>query len=112
MTQLFSNNATSVLTADINSAATIITLPLGDGALFNSPVDPDFELVTIHNSSYSYWEVVKVVSRSGDSLTISRGYEGVQQEWLAGSYVSANITAQTLTDIMASIDALNTAVGI
>lgn len=71
MSQLFTNNAKTRLTADLGTTATSFNVTSGDGALFPSVAlnTPDYFLVTFENSSGDK-EIVKIVERSGDSFTI------------------------------------------
>lgn len=69
MAQLFSNNASTTLSAGISNAVT--TIAVVDGSLFQSPTGGDFELLTITDGTN--WEVVKVTARATNTLTVVRG---------------------------------------
>lgn len=108
MTQVFSNNVGSSITASITLSDTLINLQIGDGALFNPLANlGDYQLATLHDSDYANWEVVSVVGVSGDVLTVARGTEGIQREWLVDTYITANVTAKTLADIVSASEANN-----
>lgn len=94
MAQLFSNNAASTLAAGISDVATTITLATGTGALFQSPTTPDYELATI--SDGTNWEVVKITARTGDTLTVTRAFEGTARAWTTGGTIEGRVTKATL----------------
>ena len=102
MAQLFSNNATSTLASGITDVATTITLATGEGTLFQSPASPDYELATITDGTN--WEVVKITSRSTDTLTVARGFEGTARSWSAATVIEGRITKSTLETFAQSGD--------
>ncbi|MDQ1817302.1 tail fiber protein [Massilia sp. CCM 9210] len=97
MTQLFTNNAESVLAAGITAAATTITLKAGEGALFPNPLNGDFFLITLFQRVGAIemnWEIVKCTARAGDVLTVERLVEGsTPRAFNAGDPVSLRLTA-------------------
>jgi len=105
MTQLFSNTAATILEVAIDNSNTSLEVSAGTGSIFTSPGFGEYELITLHDVSYSSWEVVSLEVRSGDILTVSRGIEGIQQSWPIGTYVSANVTAKTLRDLTENLEA-------
>lgn len=104
MTRLYANNAASTLSAGISASDTSLTV--ANGALFPSPIAPDFFTVTLTQSgSESSWEEVKVTSRSGNVLNIARAQEGTTAAiWAGGSKVEIRFTS------LAAADAANTGV--
>lgn len=93
--QLFTNNAVSLLATAISSSATSLTVMSGYGSLFPQPVDAgDFFLVTLENQTGTAREIIRVTGRSGDTFTgIVRAQEGTTaQAW------SASIGSDTLVD--------------
>lgn len=98
MTQLFSNNAKSTLASSITDIQTTLSLAAGTGTLFRSPTGSDYELVTITDGIN--WEVVKVTSRTTDTLTVTRGFEGAAQAWNAGTRIEGRITKATLERVI------------
>lgn len=62
------------LAKPINPTETLIQLPVGDGARFDLREDDHFYL-TLRNGGVK--EVVKVVARNGDTLTVERGQENL-----------------------------------
>lgn len=106
MSQVFSNNATTTLAVALGMSDTLVTVATGDGAKFQAPTGGDYELITFHDKNYTKWEVVKCTARTGDVLTVTRGEEGTQQTWNLGEFVSANITAGTLSSILSRLAAL------
>lgn len=96
MTQKFLNNTKVILDAAVDSTATQLDLVTGQGSLIPAINTGEHYLATLHLVDYSVWEVVKVTAKSGDSLTVVRGYEGSAVAWEAGTYLSFNITADTM----------------
>jgi len=98
MTQLFANNATSVLVTGISASDPALTVLTGAGALFPSPSGGDYALLTLTQAgSETSWEIVKLTARSGDVLTITRAQEGTTAAtWAAGSKVELRLTAGAL----------------
>ncbi|ATQ79234.1 hypothetical protein CR152_32175 (plasmid) [Massilia violaceinigra] len=97
MTQLFTNNAESVLAAGITAAATSITVKGGEGALFPNPLKGDYFLITLFQRLGAIemnWEIVKCTARAGDVLTVERQVEGsTPRAFNAGDPVSLRLTA-------------------
>lgn len=94
---LFSNNATSALSAAITStSATSLLVTGGQGALFPVLSGGDYFYATIVDTSNNY-EIVKVTARSTDTFTIVRAQEGTTARTFAtGSKVELRPTAAGL----------------
>ena len=99
-TQLFTNNYISALVNDIDDTQT--TIEVHNGSLLHSPTGGDFELLSLVRGKSNIFEVVKITARSGNVLTVVRGFEGTAQSWYAGQAVSCSITASTLNWIIAN----------
>lgn len=102
MARLFTNNASAALAAQLNAGATSLTVDTGLGALFPSPVSPDYAVLTLTQAgtSETSWEEVKLTARSGDVMTIVRAQEGsTDATWAAGSKVELRITAAMLNEV-------------
>ena len=89
MAILFANNAFSPLINSLSDSGLVIQVAPGDGAKFPQPVAPDdYFLVTLENAEGTIREIVKIVSRSGDVLTIDpagRGFDHTTaRAWAAG----------------------------
>lgn len=98
MTQLFSNNANTLLDATITAGATSLAVSAGDGAEFQAPTDGDFELITLSDGTNI--EVLKVTARSTDTFTVVRGQEGTTPfAFVAGAIVEGRVTADTLAGL-------------
>jgi len=81
LTQLFSNNAVSLLTAPITATSTSLSVIPGTGALYPQPTGDgsDYFLITLEDQSATVREIIKVTARVGDTLYFSladRGMEG------------------------------------
>ncbi len=85
MAALFTNNATTTLSAGITNVATSISVTAATGALFPAPTGSDYFYATLVNSSNQI-EIVKVTARSTDTMTVVRGQEGTT----ARAYSSAD----------------------
>jgi hypothetical protein len=77
--QLFANNATSKLSGILTQGGTVMICSGGDGNKFPTPTDGDYFLATLYTkdayANEQKVEVVKVTSRSGDSMVIERDVE-------------------------------------
>lgn len=98
MGQIFANNASGVLGAQLSNVATSLTLL--DASAFPSP-GSDFYLCTLvalnNNGQESAWEIVKVTGKASNTLTIVRAQEGTSAAtWPLGSTVQMRVTAGTL----------------
>ena len=110
LTQLFSNNAVSLLTAPISATSTSLTVMTGHGALYPQPTGDgsDYFLITLEDQSAFVREIIKVTGRTGDTFTFllsDRGQEGTTPlSWSASSgsdtLVDHRVTAETLTRAM------------
>lgn len=90
---LFTNNAETTLSAGINDSVT--TVPVVDGSVFPSPSGNDFFIATIEEGSTI--EIVKVTARSGNNLTVERGFDGTSGSTFTDiATVSLRITAEAL----------------
>lgn len=105
-TQLFANNAISLLAAPITVISTSLTVIPGHGSLYPQPTGDgsDFFLITLENQSATTREIIKVTGRVGDTLLFNladRGQEGtVVQAWSSSSgnetLVDHRVTAETM----------------
>jgi hypothetical protein len=101
MTVKFKNNAVGYLSAAISSSDSSATLTTGGGASFPSLSAGEYFYATITATSGVY-EIVKVTSRSTDSISITRAQEGTTAlAFPSGSIVELRITAQAITDAIA-----------
>ena len=110
LTQLFSNNAVSLLSAPITATSTSLTVIPGHGALYPQPTGDgsDYFLITLEDQSATVREIIKVTARAGDTLYFSladRGLEGTTaRSWSASAgsdtLVDHRITADTMTRAM------------
>lgn len=97
MAQLFANNATTKLAASINSSATTLTVTAGTGALFPTPTDGNYFLLTlaaVTAGTETSWEIIKVTARSTDTLTVIRAQESTAAaSWAIDTKAEARLTA-------------------
>lgn len=106
MTQLFANNAVSLLAAPIAATDTSLTVMAGYGQLFPQPTGGDFFLITLENQGASVREIIKVLGRVGDTFTVlERGQEGtVARAWSASlgndTLIDHRVTAETMRQAM------------
>ena len=102
MPQLFTNNASALLSAAVSPGDTVINVTSGLGDLFPSPSSPDFAILTLTQpgSGEVSWEEVMLTSRSGDYLTIVRAQEGsTALTWAIGDKVELRVTAGMLNNV-------------
>ena len=103
-TQLFSNNAYSVLNGAISDVATAVVLTTGTGSRFPSPSAGDWFLATLigldNNGVENAWEIVKCTARSSDTLTVTRAQEGTSAvSWISGTHIELRDTAARATTL-------------
>ena len=90
MPQLFTNNATSTLLADIGAGDLSLAVQAGIGALFPSPSGTEFFYCTLDDGTNI--EIVKVTARSTDTFTVVRAQDGTT----AYAFVAATPTTVEL----------------
>lgn len=105
MTQVFANNAVSVLSASVTISSTSMTV--ANGAVFPALAGGDYFTVTLYtfdtNENETGWEIVKVTARTGNVLSATRAQEGTTAiAWAAGTRVELRLTAATLNDVAAT----------
>lgn len=110
MTRLvrFSNNAVSRLAGNITASATSISLTSGDGSKFPTLSAGQFFMATLIKSDGTT-EVVKVTTRSTDTLTVVRAAEpvaGVTSSYAfsVGDRIEARLTADALSAELDRLD--------
>ena len=80
---LFSNNASALLAASINSVDTTVQVASGFGALFPDPGVNEFFYITLENDLGEI-EIMQVTARVGDNMTVVRGRDSTAaQAWTA-----------------------------
>lgn len=100
----FSNNAYSVLDGAIGAADTVVQLAAGTGSRFPAS---DF-LVTLigydETGNEAAWEILLCSSRTGDTLTVTRGQEGTAAAaWANGSRIENRVTAGSMAALEPTI---------
>lgn len=106
MKQVFTNGATGSLATGIGIDDTAITLQSGHGGYFPSlnTAEGEYCIVKISHMGPGF-EILKVTGRSGDLLTVERGYEETTRgTWLAGSKVELYLSAATLNNFVQKED--------
>ena len=103
MVVLVKNNAFSTLASGIDGSVTSITVAAGTGSLFPAAGGADYFYATLINTS-NQLEVVKVTSRSTDTLTVVRAQDGTTaRAYSSGARIELRVTAALLADIRDSI---------
>jgi len=93
-----SNNAFSLLAADITNNATSLTVTSGDGDLFPVLGANDYFYCTLLDVDNNM-EIVQVTARTGNLFTIIRAREDTTaKSFNAGSRVELRVTAQSVLD--------------
>ncbi|WXL27762.1 hypothetical protein WG219_10045 [Ectopseudomonas mendocina] len=96
MTQRYINNYASALVGDVSVGDALLVVASSAGLPVLAAGD-HFLLTLIKqdgNGNETAWEVVKVTSWNGTTLTISRAQEGTKARlWLDGSLIEARLTA-------------------
>jgi len=96
--QVYSNQAQTYIDSDILAGDTIITVSVTDGGLFTDPGIGEYEILTITDGVF--WEVVRLDSRSSDTLNVTRAIEGVARAWPSGTLIKSSITKGTLEEFI------------
>lgn len=73
--QLFSNNASALLAANIDDVETSVQVAAGLGALFPNPTGGDYFMIAVENADGDI-EFMRCTARATDILTVVRGQEG------------------------------------
>lgn len=101
MTVILKNNAFGFLQSAISNSDTTIVLQSGFGANFPNLGAGEYFYATVSPTAGAS-EIVKVVARSGDTLTIVRAQEGTSAlSFPAGSRTELRVTAQSVIDAIA-----------
>ncbi|MFW9595980.1 MAG: hypothetical protein ACMV1D_10875 [Macromonas sp.] len=107
MAQILKNNVSGVLGLALSASGTSMTLL--DASNFPTPPSGDFYLLTLiglnTNGQESTWEVVKVVAKASNTLTIVRAQEGTTAAaWPVATTVQLRLTAGSVTtpDVVAA----------
>lgn len=81
MTQLFTNNASTVLSGTLSQGGTTLVVATGTGDKFPTPTGDDFALITLYETDVSgnesRIEVIKLTARTADTFTIVRDVEAL-----------------------------------
>ena len=91
LTQLFSNNAISLLSSAISATDTSLTVMSGYGDLFPQPTGDgsDYFLITLEDQNATVREIIKVTARSGDTFYFDLADRGLENttalSWTASS---------------------------
>jgi hypothetical protein len=93
---LFADNASTTIASGILSTDTTIALSAGTGAKFSAPGAGQYALATLEDVSGNI-EVVKITSRTVDSLVVVRAQEGTTAIGFAsGTQIEQRVTAGML----------------
>lgn len=102
----FANNASTTLGSAITPTATSITVASGTGSEFPNPTAGQYFTATLWASGSTTGlpnEIVRVTSRTGDTMTVVRGQEGTTaQSWGVGDTFANYITAGFLNQLVDS----------
>lgn len=103
MSQLYANNAISLLENNLPINGLSINVIPGDGVLYPQPTQPDdFFLITLEDDHAQNREIVKIIDRINDVLIIApdgRGFENtIPQNWPINTLVDHRVTAYTFTN--------------
>ena len=103
MAVLVKNNAFSTLASNILIGATSITVAAGTGSRFPAAGGADYFYATLINTS-NQLEIVKVTTRSTDTLTVVRAQDGTTaRAYSSGDRIELRVTAALIQDIRDSI---------
>ena len=102
MAVVFSNNAATNLASNVSANATVISVV--DGSVFPDVSGSDHTYLTLHDLSDNI-EIVKLTSRSGNTLTVERGHDSTSgRSFDAGTKCELRVTAILLNEIASQAD--------
>jgi len=100
MTFLFANNISTTLALPVRPGDTQLVVGSGTGSRLPTPVGNQKVHLTLADVDGNF-EIVRLISRVGDTLTVERGVEGtVPRNWAAGSRVELRLTAAMLDNFL------------
>lgn len=107
MTQLFTNDAVTLLAHAIGPHDTQLIATAGQGVKFPDIVSTDdFYLITIENWNTGDNEICKVVAKNGDVFTVERAQEDtIASSWDLNCLLDHRLTAGTLRALQPVINA-------
>jgi hypothetical protein len=110
MSRLFSDNASGTLLAQADPGDTSIVLGTGEGDNFPSPTGSDYAILTLEDTDGNI-ELVKLTSRTADTLTVDRAEEGTTALTFPASTsrCELRLTASALNSFAAADAALEAA---
>ncbi|OQR35922.1 hypothetical protein BWR15_06230 [Pseudomonas sp. T] len=105
--QRFINNWETVLLQPLGAAGQTLQLDPAAASRLIGLGSGDFYLLTLCTldslGNETAWEVVRAMSVEGGAVAVSRAWEGEALDLVAGSIVSARVTAASLTQLVATI---------
>ena len=108
---VFSNQAASTLREALASGDTVVKVEVGFGGLFPQLAVGQKCKLVLEDRRTGAFEIVDVIARNGDDLTVVRAVEQTQlRAWPAGTHVSNRFTAEVLNDVFPVIGPLQTEV--
>lgn len=98
---IFTNNASSLLAASIDDLDTAIQVGSGDGPLFPSPSGGQYFVATLEDETGNI-EIVQCTSRTGDILTVVRGFDNstAQSFALTATRIELRLTAIVVEEFL------------
>lgn len=101
MATLFRNNVAATLGASVGPSDGALLLTGGQGALFPAlSAGADYFYVTVVHITTGAIEIMRVNSRVGDTLNVTRGQDGTSGiAFTNGSFVEMRLTAQMLREL-------------
>ena len=104
MSVLFSNSASTTLSAGVGDSATSITV--ADGSVFPAITGSDYFYLTLEvDSDPELKEIVKCTARSGNTLTIVRGQDSTSaRTFSTADKAQLRLTAAGLNDVATQAD--------
>lgn len=98
MTQLFANNATTTLAANLASGSTSVSVASSSG--FPAPSSPDYFYSTLIRASDNAIEIVKITAVSGTTWTIVRAQDGTTAlNFVTGDKIELRMTNVQLLEL-------------
>lgn len=96
---VLTNNARSLLATAITVNETVVRVRVGHGERYPLPKADEWFPLTLEDINGNI-EIMRAVSRSGDSITVQRGAEGTQpRSFNAGDAVELRLTAAAFIEL-------------
>jgi hypothetical protein len=108
MTQLWSNNSSTLLVNNISDNDTTILVSAGTGAMFPDVSNPDDFFIATMEDAFGNFEIVRCNTRVGDNMTCVRAHEGTTaRAFSSGDRFELRITQGAMEEFLQDGDPID-----